>query len=66
MITITAVTNRGETIRWNYANPQQARHCWRCLSMEHVTPDTSTPIIRAYYFGAKCKPGDGPSKAVHV
>lgn len=66
MITIKAITTHGETIEWNYDTPQQARHCWQSLTVDGITPDTSTKIIRAYYFGAKRKPGDGPDKAWHA
>ena len=45
MITIKAVTNRGQVIEWNYDTPQQARHCWQSLSVKHETPDTRDPII---------------------
>ncbi len=65
MVTLKCVTNRGQTIEWNYDTPQQARHAWACL-IKGETPDTRDPISRAYYFGPSNKPGDGPDKAWHA
>ena len=64
MITIKAVTVRNSTIEWNYDYPQQgATRLWKELTDTGRAPDTGVTLIRAYYFGAKCKPGEGPSKA---
>ena len=64
MITIKAVTTRNTTIEWNYDTPQQgAARLWKKLTETGRAPDTNESLIRAYYFGHQCKPGDGPTKA---
>jgi hypothetical protein len=69
MITLRAILARdpnGPGIVWNYDNPQQAMRPWRIMTRDGATPDTGEKIIRAYYFGANSKPGDGPDKAWHA
>jgi len=63
MITIKAVTVSGRTIEWNYDTPQQCTRLWRDITETGDAPDHSEKLIRAYYFDAKCKPGEGPTKA---
>lgn len=65
MITLKVILARdpnGPGIEWNYSTHQQARRPW-AIMRTGVTPDTREKIIRAYYFGPNCKPGDGPDKA---
>ena len=63
MITIKAITKRDTTIEWNYDKPQQCSRLWKEICATGRAPDTGETLIRAYYFGAKNKPGDGPDKA---
>ncbi len=65
MVTVRAITSRGQSIDWNYDSPQQASRVWKALC-EGRTPDTGESITRAYYFGPKNKPGMGPDKAWHA
>jgi hypothetical protein len=62
MITIKCITNDGRDIQYNYDSAQQAMRPWRFITMTGRTPDDAEAISRAYYFGAKNKPGDGPDK----
>jgi hypothetical protein len=62
MITIKAIRSHGGEIEWNYDRPQQCAKLWKELCETGRAPDTGDSLTRAYYFNAKCKPGDGPSK----
>lgn len=63
MVTIKAVTVSGQTIEWNYDTPQQCALQWKEITKTGNAPDNSGPLIRAFYFGPKNKPGMGPDKA---
>jgi hypothetical protein len=62
MVTIKAVTAHSRTIEWNYDRPQQCARLWKEICATGRAPDTGDVLIRAYYFGPKNKPGDGPDK----
>ena len=63
MVTIKAITIRETTIEWNYDRPQQCSRFWKEITETGHAPDTGEKLIRAYYFGPKRKPGEGPDKA---
>jgi hypothetical protein len=63
MITIKALRSRGGVITWNYDHHQQCARFWKELCETGRAPDTGESLTRAYYFGHKNKPGDGPDKA---
>lgn len=63
MITIKAVTADNRTIEWNYDHAAQCARLWKAIATTGRAPDTGDSLIRAYYFGHNCKPGDGPTKA---
>ena len=64
MVTIRGFPNNGQpAIDWNYDTPQQCARRWKQITETGRAPDDSTALIRAYYFGPKNKPGDGPDKS---
>jgi hypothetical protein len=63
METIKAWTIRNTSIEWNYDDPRQASPVWEKITETGRAPDTGEKLSRAYYFGPKRKPGEGPDKA---